>query len=115
MINAWKLLLPKEYIKLVIEPVFFESFMTPMTNAVKYLGFDTYARRCFYYHSSILTIENTQVKSHLSLGSISYERDIAWRLRNGEWIKINSFTRWLDQYHSDITIVPIETMREVLK
>ena len=115
MTNAWKELLPKEYIEFVIEPIFFESYMTPMNNAVKNIGFDTYARRCFYHNSSIITIENIQVKIFPTLGSIRFERDIAWRLKNGEWLKINSFTGWLDQCHNEITIVPLETMREVLK
>jgi hypothetical protein len=114
MKNTWKAMLPKEYLELVIEPMFFESIMAPMTNSVKYIGFDAHARHCFYYHSSILTMKNTAVEEIHLFDSISYEREIAWRLCHGEWLKIKSSTGWLNQFQSYISKVPLEAMREVL-
>lgn len=115
MINAWKNLLPKEYLGLVIEPIFYESHMSPMTNAIKYIGFDTHARRCFYYHSIILTVDDSNDDEFPVLKSVSYEREVAWRLYQGGWVKVNSYTGWLDHCHNDIMTVPVETMRVILR
>jgi len=115
MIDTWKNLLPKEYLGLVIEPILFESNMNPLTNMVKFIGFDLHVRRCFYYRASVSVEDCFDADEFPILKKINYEREIAWRLIQGDWIMVKNFTEQLGQCTKHIMTVPVEIMREMLR
>ena len=113
MFDTWQSHLPKEYRGRVREPIFFESHMDPLANAVKFIGFDAHARRCFYYQSFVLTEEGFDVDEFPILINVYYERVIAWRLSQGDWITLKSFTSQLDRCNKHLTTLPVEVAREM--
>lgn len=111
--KAWQNLLPGEYRDLVIKPSFFEAHMDPLANAVKYIGFDTHARRCFYYQSFLLTEEGFDADEFPILIDVYFERVIAWRLSQGQWVKIKSFSDQIDRCNKRMTTLPVEITKEM--
>jgi hypothetical protein len=111
--DFWEKLLPDEYRNSVIPPIFFESHMDPTANAVKYIGFDSHARRCFYLQSFVMTEEGFDVDEFPILIDVYYERVVAWKLNQGGWIKVKSFTDQLDRCNKHVTTLPVEMTSEM--
>jgi hypothetical protein len=113
MYDQWKKLLPREYRKRVIRPATFEYHTEPTANAEKIIGVDSRGTRCFYFHAFPLTEEGFDVDEFPILVDVYYERVIAWRLRQGQWIRIKSFSDRLDQCNKHLTTLPVELTETV--
>jgi hypothetical protein len=109
MDDLWKRQLPVEYINQVIRPIDFDHHSEPSANAEKIIGFDSRGDKCFYIHSFLLTELAFDADEFPVLVDIYYEHVIAWRLRQGQWIKIKSFADQLDRCNRNyLKTLPVE-------
>ncbi len=113
MDELWEKQLPREYLDHVIHPVGFEYHTEPTANAERVIGFDSQGDRCFYFHSFVLAEECFDIDELPIQIDIYYERVIAWRLRQGRWIKIKSFADKLDRCERQVTTLPVELVEAV--
>lgn len=108
MVEPWKELLPPEYRKRVVLPATCERHTEPSLHAEKIIGRDKQGKQCFYYHSFVLSEEGFDVDEFPIIIDVYYERVAAWRLRQGQWVKIKSFSDRLDRCNRQMTTLPIE-------
>jgi hypothetical protein len=113
MDDQWKKMLPREYRNRVISPATFERHTEPSANAERIIGFDSSGTRCFYFHSFLLTEEGFDVDEFPILIDVYYESVIAWRLRQGHWIRIKSFSDRLDRCNKHLTTLPVESTEPI--
>ena len=113
MNKPWNNLLPRKYHNRVISPVSFQHHSEPSLRADKIIGVDAGGKRCFYYHSFLLTEEGFDIGEFPILIETYYERVFAWRHRKGYWIKVKSYTDQLDRCNKHLTTLPVELMDEM--
>lgn len=108
MIEAWKAFLPQEYSDLAIKPITFEHNTESSVNADKIIGFDAQGKGCFYYHTFTLTEEGFDVDEFPILIDVYYERVIAWRIREGQWLRVKSYSDKLNSCKQQLITLPVE-------
>jgi hypothetical protein len=113
MNEPWNILLPSQYRNRVIPPLTFEHHAEPVLRADKIIGFDDGGKRCFYYHSFLLTEEGFDIDEFPILIEAYYEVVIAWRHQKGHWIKVKSYSNKLDRCNKSLTTLPVELSDEM--
>jgi hypothetical protein len=108
MIKTWNQLLPQEYLNRVIQPTAFEHHTEPSVNAEKIIGADSDGKPCFYYHRFTLTDEGFDIDEFPILIDVYFERVVAWRLNQGQWVKLKSFSDRIDGCNNRMTTLPLE-------
>ncbi|MEQ1600703.1 MAG: hypothetical protein HOP04_03365 [Methylophilaceae bacterium] len=108
MDELWEEMLPQEYRNRIVRPIAFEHHTEPSVSANKIIGFDVCGKRCFYFHSFLLTEEGFDIDEFPISIDVYYERVIAWRLNQGSWINIKSYSDRLDKCQRRLTTLPLE-------
>lgn len=108
MMPEWEALLPHEFSSLVVRPVAFEHHAEPSANAEKIIGLDRHGDRCFYCHSFMVTEEGFDVDEFPILIDVYYERVVAWKLRDGAWVRIKTVSDRLDRCTGRLKTLPAE-------
>ena len=108
MIERWKEFLPQEYSSLVIKPIAFERNTEPSVNADKVVGFDVLGKACFYYHTYTLTEEGFDIDEFPILIDVYYERVVAWRIPDGKWATVKSYSDKMDSCKQHLVTLPVE-------
>lgn len=113
MNEPWNILLPTQYHDCVIPPIAFEHHDEPSLAADKIIGFDGSGQRCFYFHAFTLTEEVFDIDEFPLRVDVYFERVIAWRLREGPWVKLKSYSNRLDLCNQKLTTLPVEMSAEM--
>jgi hypothetical protein len=113
MDRRWNDLLPDEYVQSVIQPSRYERHAEPSANAEKIYGYDANNNRCFYYHTFLVQEEGFDVDEFPILINVYYERVVAWRKRDGQWIKLKTVSDRLDKCNNRIKTLPIEVVESL--
>lgn len=108
MDDLWDEMIPAEYRDRVVRPITFEHHTEPSVSANKIIGFDVCGKRCFHFHSFLITDEGFDIDEFPILIDVYYERVIAWRLLEGKWINIKSYSDRMDQCQRYLTTLPLE-------
>lgn len=108
MIERWKAFLPQQYSDLAIKPIAFERNTEPSVNADKIVGFDAQGKGCFYYHSYRLTEEGFDIDEFPILINVYYERVVAWRIPDGQWLRAKSYSDKMDSCKQHLVTLPVE-------
>lgn len=111
MTPYWITELPKTYMERVILPVSIEHHVEESAQAEKILGLDEAGKRCFYYHAFTLTDERFDIDEMPVQVEMYREKVIAWRLRNGMWLRLKTFVEQLDRCNKRVTTLPPELIR----
>lgn len=110
MDDLWRSLIPSGYYYLVIKPVSFEQHEEKSVNAKKIIGFDINHDKCFYLHTFTLSEERFDIDEFPILLDVYQEQVLAWRLLDGQWIKIKSYSDQLDHFNTHFTHLAPEIM-----
>jgi len=108
MIEHWKNQLPSEYLHCVISPTAFEHHTEPSVSADKIIGYDASGNRCFYFHSFLLTEDGFDIDEFPISIDVYYECVVAWRISEGKWVSIKSYSDQLDRCNKRLTTLPAE-------
>jgi hypothetical protein len=108
MLDSWKNQLPSEYSNQVIRPVAFERNTEPSVNADKIIGFDAQGKPCFYYHTYTLTEEGFDIDEFPILINVYFEQVAAWRILDGQWVKMKSYSDKMDSCKQHLVTLPVE-------
>jgi len=108
MTEYWHSLLPQEYQDSVVQPQVFERHVEPSVRAEKIIGRDANGEQCFYFHSFVLSEEGFDVDEFPIQIDLYYERVVAWRLLQGNWVRLKSFSDRIDQCNKQMTTLPAE-------
>jgi len=108
IVDSWSTQLPLEYQSLVDIPVVFERHTEPSVSAEKIIGFDAHGVRCYYSHTFMLSVEGFDVDEFPILIDAYFERVVAWRLHQGRWVSIKSFSDQMDHCNKRMTTLPVE-------
>lgn len=96
MIEQLYAYLPQTEQPRVIAAQRFERHDEPSLQATKILGFDATGAKCFYYHTFVLSEEGFDSDEFPLRIDVYYERVIAWRLKEGGWLKTTTVSDQLD-------------------
>jgi hypothetical protein len=113
MNDLWRKLIPSGYYYLAVKPIHFELHDEPSLSAKKIIGFDANHRKCFYMHTFTLSEERFDIDEFPILLDVYQEYVLAWRLLDGQWIKIKSYADQLDHYNTNFTRLPPELLAEM--
>ncbi|CAG0951171.1 hypothetical protein MTYP_00199 [Methylophilaceae bacterium] len=108
MTESWDHLLPSEYCNRVVQSNAYRQYTDDYANAEKIIGFDDNGERCFYYHAFTITEEGFDIDEFPILIDAYYECVVAWRLREGKWVRVKTVSNRLDRCHSRYTTLPAE-------
>jgi hypothetical protein len=108
MNELWEEHLPGEYRSRVVTPVAFEQHTEQPANAVRIVGFDAQGSKCFDFHSFVLTDEGFDADEFPIQFDVYYERVFAWRLSDGQWVRVKSYADRLDSCNKRLTTLPVE-------
>jgi hypothetical protein len=113
MDELWRALIPNGYYYLAVKPVHFEQQEETSVRAKKIIGFDINHHQCFYMHTFTLSEERFDIDEFPMLLDVYQEHVLAWRLLDGQWIKIKSYSDQLDHYDTNFTYLPPEILAEM--
>jgi hypothetical protein len=113
MDELWRALIPNGYYYLAVKPVHFEQQEEASVRAKKIIGFDINHHQCFYMHTFTLSEERFDIDEFPMLLDVYQEHVLAWRLLDGQWIKIKSYSDQLDHYDTNFTYLPPEILAEM--
>jgi hypothetical protein len=113
MDELWRALIPNGYYYLAVKPVHFEQQEEASVRAKKIIGFDINHHQCFYMHTFTLSEERFDIDEFPMLLDVYQEHVLAWRLLDGKWIKIKSYSDQLDHYDTNFTYLPPEILAEM--
>ncbi|CAL1239800.1 hypothetical protein [Candidatus Methylocalor cossyra] len=108
----WNAELPESYRHAAVTPVRFEQHRDASAQASKQVGFDRTGRRCFYRHEFTLTEDRFDAEEFPIQVDVYWERVVAWRLTDGQWLRIKTFADRLDQCPRRFVTQPPELVAE---
>lgn len=111
--NSFIELLPAEFRPNIINPISFEEHHEPSLLADKVIGYDENGNKCFYYHTFTLTEECFDIDEFPLLVKVYYERVVAWRHTNGQWLKLKSFLERPEDCNKKLSTLPLELISEM--
>lgn len=96
MIEQLNAYLPQTEQQRVIAAQRFERHDEPSLQATKIHGYAADGAKCFYYHSFVLSEEGFDIDEFPLRIDVYYERVMAWRLKDGGWLKTTTVSDQLD-------------------
>jgi len=104
--------LPEPYRDRVVAPARLEHHIDASANASKTLGFDHHGLRCYYRHAFTLTEERFDSEEFPVQIGVYQETVMAWRLKNGKWLKVKESADQLDHCRKRVFMHPPEITDE---
>lgn len=113
IMETFNALLPQEYQGCIVKAVTYEKHLEPSLRANKVIGYDKSGAQCFYYHTFTLTEECFDIDEFPLLVDVYYERVVAWRHTNGQWLKLKSFLERPEDCNKKLSTLPLELISEM--
>lgn len=104
--------LPEEYRGKVVLPVRIERHSDASAHASKAHGFDQDGRRCYYQHAFTLVEERFDAEELPLEVDVYQERVLAWRLKDGKWLKLKTWADQLEHCRKRVFAEPPEITEE---
>ena len=104
--------LPEEYRGKVVLPVRIERHIDASAHASKAHGFDQDGRRCYYQHAFTLVEERFDAEELPLEVDVYQERVLAWRLKDGKWLKLKAWADQLEHCRKRVFTEPPEITEE---
>ncbi len=112
MSSDWADHLPDLYKSEVISPVEYESRQDMGSQSRKTWGFDLRGARCFYQHEFTLSEDRFDADEFPIRVDVFWERVTAWRMKNGQWVRLRRWSDSLDHCPKRYVTDPAEIVSE---
>ncbi|WP_045223266.1 hypothetical protein [Methyloterricola oryzae] len=112
MRSDWAEQPPDQYRSEVTYPLEYESHHDAVSQSRKTWGYDLRGERCFYQHEFTLSEERFDVDEFPIRVDVFWERVTAWRMKNGQWLRLRRWSDSLDSCPKRYVTDPAEIVSE---